>query len=64
MGRSDAGARPRDAAAATGPVPPMEGVDVEGTGPDTGGDMPPSEEPKYETTCRRRRPAADRGGST
>ena len=33
----------------TGPAPPMEGIDVEGTGPDTGGDMPPSEEPKYET---------------
>ena len=31
------------------PAPPMEGIDVEGTGPDTGGDMPPSEEPKYET---------------
>ena len=28
-----------------GPAPPMEGIDVEGTGPDTGGDMPGTETP-------------------
>jgi hypothetical protein len=43
----------RGAEGATGPAPQIEGVDVEGTGPDTGGDVPgqetPAEEPAYET---------------
>jgi Protein kinase domain len=29
----------------TGPVPPMEGIDFEGTGPDTGDPLPAAEEP-------------------
>jgi hypothetical protein len=36
-------------AARGGPAPPMEGIDVEGTGPDTGGETPAAEEPQYET---------------
>ena len=33
----------------TGPAPPMEGIDLEGTGPDTGNPLPGAEEPAYET---------------
>jgi serine/threonine protein kinase len=33
----------------SGPVPTMEGIDFEGTGPDTGDPLPSAEEPAYET---------------
>ena len=48
-----ADARSGDSAAAPGPAPTIEGIDVEGTGPDTGERHPAaeevSEEPAYET---------------
>ena len=55
-GNRDAGAGPATPPPPTGPAPPMEGIDLEGTGPDTGNPLPGAEEPAYETYL----PPADR----